>query len=137
MPHSPRVYGDRLWVLDSGHGHLGYIDTRRGRFEPVTFCPGYLRGLSFIGHFAVVGLSLPRNNRTFQGLGLDQALQSGGHRARCGLQIIDLRTGELVHWLYIDGVVEELYDVIVLPGVIRPQALGFKTKEIQHILSIA
>jgi len=137
MPHSPRVYEDRLWVLDSGHGHLGYIDTRRGRFEPVTFCPGYLRGLSFISHFAVVGLSLPRNNRTFQGLGLDQALQGGGHRARCGLQIIDLRTGELVHWLYIDGVVEELYDVIVLPGVIRPQALGFKTKEIQHILSIA
>jgi len=35
-----------------------------------------------------------------------------------------------------EGVVEELYDVVVLPGVQRPMALGFKTDEIRRILSI-
>jgi hypothetical protein len=34
-------------------------------------------------------------------------------------------------------VIQELYDVIVLPGVRRPMALGFKTGEICRTLSIA
>jgi uncharacterized protein (TIGR03032 family) len=57
MPHSPRVYRDQLWLLDSGTGHFGKVDRSTGKFEPLTFCPGYLRGLSFIGDYAVVGLS--------------------------------------------------------------------------------
>src|SRR5262245_55330326 len=47
MPHSPRVYQDRLWVLNSGAGEIGSIDRTSGRFEPLAFCPGYLRGLAF------------------------------------------------------------------------------------------
>jgi hypothetical protein len=31
----------------SGTGYLGSVDLAEGRFEPVTFCPGYLRGLTF------------------------------------------------------------------------------------------
>ena len=65
MPHSPRWYRDRLWVLDSGNGDFGYIDLDAGQFIPVTFCPGYARGLSFIGDYAIVGLSKPRGNKTF------------------------------------------------------------------------
>ena len=34
------------------------------------------------------------------------------------------------------GVVEELYDVVLLPGVMRPMALGFKTDEIRRVLSV-
>lgn len=26
MPHSPRVYRDKLWLLNSGTGHFGFID---------------------------------------------------------------------------------------------------------------
>jgi hypothetical protein len=48
--------------------------------------------------------------------------------------VIDPRTGDTVHWLRLDGMVAELYDVVVLPGVVRPMALGFKTDEIQRIL---
>src|SRR5690606_29974768 len=42
MPHSPRWYRDRLWLLNSGTGFLGTLDTGSGRFEEVAFCPGYL-----------------------------------------------------------------------------------------------
>ncbi len=38
MPHSPRWYRDRLWVLNSGTGQLGYVDIASGRFEPIAFC---------------------------------------------------------------------------------------------------
>ena len=136
MPHSPRVYRDKLWLLDSGNGDFGYVDLARGRFEPVAFCPGYARGLAFVGDFAVVGLSRPRENKTFSELALDDRLREKNIGARCQLQVIDLKRGDVVHSLRIEGVVSELYDVVVLPGVRRPTALGFKTDEIRRVISV-
>jgi uncharacterized protein (TIGR03032 family) len=136
MPHSPRWHQDKLWVCNSGTGEFGHVELDTGRFVPLTFCPGYMRGLFFHGDYALVGLSKPRRNRTFSGLALDGNLKSRKAEARCGVQVIDLRTGDTVHWLRIEGVVTELYDVITLPGVKRPMALGFKTNEIGRVLSI-
>jgi len=136
MPHSPRLYKDKLWILDSGTGNFGYVDIASGKFETVAFCPGYARGLSFIGNFAVIGLSTIRHNKTFSGLPLDDALKEKGVSPRCALQIVDLNSGDVVHALNIKGVVEELYDVVTLPNAIRPMALGFKTEEIRRILRV-
>jgi uncharacterized protein (TIGR03032 family) len=136
MPHSPRWHNDRLWLSNAGTGEFGYADLARGRFEPVAFCPGFLRGADFVGDYAIVGLSLPRENRTFNGLPLDARLAGAGADPRCALQVIDLKSGDIVHWLRIEGVVQELYDVSVLPGVRRPMAIGFVSDEIRRILTI-
>lgn len=136
MPHSPRWHQGKLWLLNSGTGEFGYVDPEAGRFVPVTFCAGYMRGLYFHGDFALIGLSRPRHNKTFEGLPLDEQLRSRQAEARCGIQVIDLRTGDAVHWLRIEGIVEEIYDVITLPGVRNPMALGFKTDEIRRVISI-
>ena len=140
MPHSPRWHdagdGGRLWLLDSGTGWFGHADLEAGRFERLTFCPGYSRGLAFHGPFAVIGLSKPRENRTFTGLPLDEELVRRDAEPRCGLMVVDLRTGDAVHWLRIEGVVEELYDVAVLPGVRRPMAIGLKTDEIRRMITV-
>jgi uncharacterized protein (TIGR03032 family) len=137
MPHSPRFHRGRLWLLNSGTGFLGSLDPATGTFQPLTFCAGYLRGLAFAGDYAVVGLSGPRHDRkTFGGLALDEELAKRGAEPRCGLQVIDLRTGDVVHWVRIEGLVSELYDVVALPGVVRPMALGFKTDEIQRLLTL-
>jgi hypothetical protein len=136
MPHSPRWHQNKLWLLNSGTGEFGHLELDSGRFIPVTFCAGYMRGLYFHGDYALVGLSKPRHNKTFSGLTLDDNLKSRKAEARCGIQVIDLRTGDAVHWLRFEGIVEELYDVIPLPGVQRPMALGFKTDEIGRVLSI-
>ena len=135
MPHSPRWYRDKLWLLNSGTGEFGYADLEKGKFEPVAFCPGYLRGCSFHGDFAIVGISQPRHNKTFRGLPLDERLLAKNAEPRCGLLAIDLRSGDVVHSLRIEGIVEELYDVTVLPGVRRPMAIGFKTNEIRRIVT--
>ena len=75
MPHSPRWYREKLWLHNSGLGELGYIDMKTGKFEPVVFCPGYLRGLAFWKNYAIVGLSKPRGeDKTFSGLPLDDRL---------------------------------------------------------------
>lgn len=84
----------------------------------------------------MVGLSLNRENKTFQGLALEDNLKKRKAEPRCGPQVIDLKSGDVVHWLRIEGVVRELYDVSVLPGVRRPMALGFKTDEIRRMISI-
>ena len=137
MPHSPRLYRDKLWVLNSGTGEFGYIDMDKGAFEAVAFCPGYLRGLSFVGDYALVGLSQPRGNKTFEGLPLEDELQKRSVEPRCGIDVIDLNTGDVVHGFRISGLVQELYDVVALPGVRRPMALGFKTDEIRHTVTVA
>ena len=136
MPHSPRVHNGELWVLNSGTGDFGCVDRSAGKFEPLTFCAGYLRGMSFVDDFAVVGLSKPRDNKTFTGLALDDQLRERDAEARCGLQVIDLRSNDIVHWLRIEGIVAELYDVVALRGVVRPMLLGFKSDEIRRTLSI-
>jgi uncharacterized protein (TIGR03032 family) len=136
MPHSPRWYADKLWLLNSGSGEFGYIELNTGRFIPVCFCSGYLRGLAFYGNFAVIGLSKPRQNQTLSGLSLEKRLQNQHQEAECGLDVIDLRSGQVVHQLRIEGLVSEVYDIVTLARTRRPMVLGFKTDEIQRLLTI-
>ncbi len=136
MPHSPRLHGGTLYLLDSGTGRFGTLNPATGGFEEIAFCPGYLRGLAFHGRFAIVGLSQPRENKTFSGLPLDEALARKNADPICALMVIDLKTGAIAHWLKMEGVLHELYDVVALPGIRRPQAVGLKTDEIRRILTI-
>ncbi|MGE5563566.1 MAG: TIGR03032 family protein [Bacillota bacterium] len=136
MPHSPRLHEGRLWLLNSGAGQLGFVDLGEGRFEAAGFCPGYARGLAFAGGHAIVGLSLQRENRTFGGLELENELARRDVEPRCGLAVFDLATGDMPHWVRISGVVRELYDVAFLRGVRRPSAIGFKSDEVRHVISI-
>jgi uncharacterized protein (TIGR03032 family) len=136
MPHSPRWYRDKLWLLNSGTGDFGYVDMASGKFEPVAFCAGYQRGLAFHGDFAIIGLSQARHNKTFSDLPINQRLAEKQAEPRCGILIVDLRTGDVVHSLRIEGVVQELYDVQVLPNIRRPMAIGFKTDEIRRVITI-
>jgi hypothetical protein len=50
--------------------------------------------------------------------------------------IINLLQGKIIHWLKLEGVVSELYDVAILPNVRRPMALGFKSDEIKRLITI-
>jgi uncharacterized protein (TIGR03032 family) len=100
----------------------------------VAFCPGFVRGLGFHGNFALVGLSKPRYER-FEGLALDKRLAEADSEPWCGLQVIDLNTGTCVHWFRIDGPVGELYDVAVVPNVMRAMSLSFASNEVMGLIT--
>jgi uncharacterized protein (TIGR03032 family) len=134
MPHSPRLYQGKLWILNAGTGELGWVQRETRSFRALTFCPGFLRGLAFRGKYAFVGLSKPRYER-FEGLDLDAKLREADSEAWCGVQVIDLDTGACAEWFRIDGVVGEIYDVGLVPGVSCPMSLGFGSKEIQTLLT--
>lgn len=125
MPHSPRLYRGKLWVLNSGMGELSVVDPADGKVTPVAFCSGFARGLSFIDNYAIVGVSRPRNNTHFEDVPLDERLQAMKQSARCGFLIIDINTGKMVEWLLFQHTITELYDVAVMLGVTQPELIGF------------
>jgi uncharacterized protein (TIGR03032 family) len=135
MPHSSRWHRGRLWLPDGGSGRPRFVGPG-GAFEEVAFLPGFLRGLAFAGAFAVFGLSPARHERTFAGLPLDATPAARNADPRCGLAVVDLAGGTVAHWVRVEGMVRELYDVAVLPGATRPMALGFKTDEVRRLLTV-
>jgi uncharacterized protein (TIGR03032 family) len=138
MPHSPRWHRNTLWLHNSGTGEFGYADLKAGKFVPVAFCPGYLRGLAFTGDFAVLGMSKPRRGKgVFSGLALEERITAQKVEPRCGLAVVNLRSGDIVHWFRFDTVIEELYDVAVLENCRKPMAIGFQTDEIRREISFA
>ncbi len=137
MPHSPRMHNGELWLLNSGTGELGVVNfdsEGHGLFEPRVFCPGFLRGLSFYGNLAFVGLSKPRYKR-FEGLELDQKLKDADSEPWCGIQIIDLTSGSCVDWFRIDGKIGELYDIEIIPGVTTPMAVAPDSQEAANLIT--
>ncbi len=112
MPHSPRWYDDRLWVLESGKGSLAYWSADQQQLVTVAELPGFTRGLDFYGPFAFVGLSQVRESAAFSGLPLTQT------RAEryCGLWVIDCRSGETLAFLRFEAAVQEIFAVGIVPS---------------------
>jgi uncharacterized protein (TIGR03032 family) len=134
MPHSPRLHEGRLYVCNAGTGELGEIELPSGRFNPISFCPGFARGMAFVGNHVLIGLSLPRQHRDFSGLPLDDRLKREGCEPCCVIQAIDPRSGTAAHSLVLGGVVRELYDIAYLPGTRTPMAVGFAQGQINRLI---
>ncbi|HWT15514.1 MAG TPA: TIGR03032 family protein [Patescibacteria group bacterium] len=116
MPHSPRWYDGRMWVLESGKGTLSTIDLASGQITPVCELPGFTRGLAFHGHHAFIGLSQIRES-VFGGLPIVERLSE----RLCGIWAVDLRSGKIAGFLRFEGSVQEIFDVQLLAGLRFPE----------------
>ena len=134
MPHSPRWANGKLWVLNAGTGELGWVDMKAKKFVPLCFVPGFARGLSIVGNIAAVGLSKPRNKR-FEGLQLDEELTKRDVEPWCGVQIISLTNGDVMHWIRFEGDITEIFDIAFLPNVKNPMMVGLRTPEIRELIT--
>jgi uncharacterized protein (TIGR03032 family) len=134
MPHSPRVAQGGLYLLDSGRGMLVRVDPESGAREDIAFCPGFLRGLAIHNGYAMATVSLPRDG-AFAGLALQDELKKRDGEPWCGICVVDLRSGDLVEWIKLDGAIKELFDVAVIPDALCPMALGVSSPDIQSLIS--
>lgn len=134
MPHSPRVVGDNLYVLDSGRGRIVRIDPATGEKADIAFCPGFLRGMSIFDGHAIVTVSKPRNG-SFAGLLLDGELKTRDAEPWCGVLIVNLGSGDIVEWIRLEGHITELFDVATMPGVACPMSIGPNAPEMQNTIS--
>jgi uncharacterized protein (TIGR03032 family) len=117
MPHSPRWYAGKLWVLESGRGAVATIDAATGRVETVAELPGFTRGLAFAGPLAFVGLSQVREKNALGGMPLTDRVEE----RLCGVWVLDIRTGATIGSLRFDGFVQEIFDVQLLRGIRFPE----------------
>jgi uncharacterized protein (TIGR03032 family) len=118
LPHSPRVDGNRVFFLHSGQGELAMADAKTGAVTSVAPVPGISRGMALHGGYAFIGLSKARP--TLEGV----PIVAERDKLRCGLWVIDLRTGTVAAHLEFHTGVEEIFDVQVLPGVMSPYISG-------------
>ena len=134
MPHSPRLHDGKLYISNAGTGEVGEIELGSGRFNPIAFCPGFVRGLGFVGKDLLVGLSLPRQHRDFSGLPLDDRLKQAGQAPQCMVQVIDLNSGAATHAIALGGIVRELYDITCIPNFRAPMVVGFAQDQINRLI---
>lgn len=128
MPHSPRWHDGRLNVLESGTGRLLVIDPGACRSEVVAELPGFTRGLAMIGPYAFVGLSKIRSTSAMDGVPLAEQRD----RLKCGVAVVDLRTGQVLGLLEFQTAVEEIFDLQLLPGLRFPEVIGFQKEAIHN-----
>ena len=128
MPHSPRWHDGRLWLLESGTGQLVLVDPATGRRQRVAELPGFARGLAMVGPYAFVGLSKIRGGSAMDGVPLAERRE----QLKCGVAVVDLRSGRILASLEFQTAVEEIFDVQLLPGLRFPEVIGFQQETIQH-----
>jgi uncharacterized protein (TIGR03032 family) len=133
MPHSPRWYEGALYVLNSGSGELLRINPRDGSREVICRLTGYLRGLSFHGPHALVGLCQARETALFGGMPVTET----GERLLCGIALVDLRTGRPSGFLEITSGCSELFDLRVLQGEVRPAIVHIDSPDAKEAIALA
>ena len=121
MPHSPRWYRDRLWVLESGKGSLATIDLETGNVTTIAQLPGFTRGLEFYANVAFIGLSQVRETATFSGL----PITDNASDRICGVWVVNIDTGETIAFLKFEDAVQEIFSVRVLPGILFPEVIDW------------
>jgi len=115
MPHSPRIYDGKLYLLLSATGELVYVDQNKGSYEVITRLSGFVRGLARYQDYLFVGLSkLRQKSSAFRDLPIAKK------SLFCGIVVVYLPKGNIVGHIKYENSVEEIYDVQVLPELTRP-----------------
>lgn len=131
MPHSPRWYNDKLWLLESGEGTIGIVDLNTGKYESIAQFPGFTRGLSFCGPLAFIGLSQVRESAVFSGIPLVERLQKAEERT-CGVWVLNIETGDTLGFCQFEDGVQEIFAVECLPRIQFPDLVNHDPEIIGH-----
>lgn len=119
MPHSPRWYRDKLWILNSGEGFLTTLDLKTKELTNIVELPGFARGISFIGDLAFIGLSKVRETAVFTDFPLIEKLEE----RQSGVWVVNIQTKEIIGFLKFTEGVEEIFSVAIVPNSTYPALL--------------
>jgi uncharacterized protein (TIGR03032 family) len=128
MPHSPRWHDEKLWVLESGTGGVVLVDRVTGGRETIAQLPGFTRGLALAGPYAFIGLSKIRKTSAMDGVPIAERRDE----LKCGIAVLDLRSGQTVAFLEFQTAVEEIFDVQLFPALRFPEVIGFQQDTINN-----
>ncbi|MDM8544997.1 TIGR03032 family protein [Candidatus Venteria ishoeyi] len=129
MPHSPRLYDKKLYLLKSAHGSLLQIDTDTGKAHELARLPGFARGMARCGDYLFIGLSKLRG-KYFNDLPIAKG------KLFSGVMAFHLPSAKIVGSLHYLNGCEEIYDVQVLPGLSRFGILNAQGEGFRQDLSV-
>ncbi len=119
MPHSPRIYNDDLYCLQSAAGELIEVDKNTGKSETITKFDYFLRGMDKIGDYLFIGHSKLRHTTSvFKDLPIAKKSQ------KAGVIIVHLPSGAIVGNIMYENSVDEIYDIKILPNIVRPNIIN-------------
>lgn len=121
MPHSPRWYAGRLWVLESGCGGFGCIDPASGKYQEIARVPGFTRGLDFCGPLAFIGLSQVRESAVFSGIAIAETPLADRF---CGVWVVNIQTGQTIAFVKFEDAVQEVFAIQVLANMHMPDVIN-------------
>lgn len=122
MPHAPRLYDGKLYVLLSAKEQLICVDPSDGSHEVVANIPGFVRGMTKFGDYLFIGTSkVRRESSTAKHLKLSKASDIAG------ITILHLPTAKIIAGISWLSSVDEIYDVQVLPNTRRPNIVNTYT----------
>ena len=118
MPHSPRIYNNKIYFLNSAQGELCAVDTEKGTHETVCQLGGYARGMDKYGDYLFIGVSkLRHHSKVFGDLPIAKT-------SFAGIVVVYLPYGNVVGTIKYETSVEEIYDCKVIEGYTRPGILN-------------
>ena len=123
MPHSPRMYQGKLYLLSSATEELLCVDPINKRIESVAKVEGFIRGLSFKGDYAFIGTSKLRKSHTFGDLPI------ANKKIKAGVMVVNLKSKQKAGEIIYDDDLQEIYDVHVLDAKRRPNILNLPMSE--------
>ncbi|MDB5611571.1 MAG: hypothetical protein JWP25_8471 [Bradyrhizobium sp.] len=123
MPHSPRLVGEELYLLNGGKGEVLRIDRVSGEGTVLATLPGFTHGLCERGGVLFVGLSQNRISRKENPPPIAQQVD----RLIAGVAAIETKTGKILGVAEFNSGVSEVYDVQALPGIRRAGMHGLVT----------
>jgi uncharacterized protein (TIGR03032 family) len=119
MPHTPRIWDDKLYLLLSAAQRLVCVNPQNGQYETVAEIPGFVRGMAKHGDYVFIATSkLRKNSSTFRHLEIAESANEAA------ITIVHLPTGAKVGKLTFQASVDELYDIQILPNIKRPNIIN-------------
>ena len=126
MPHSPRWYQGKLWLLESGEGSLAQVDLESRTWRTIAQLSGFTRGIDFFGPLAFIGLSQVRESAVFSGIPLVERVRE----RTCGVWVVNIETGQTAGFLRFESGVQEIFAVQILRGMRFPELLEWNDERL-------
>lgn len=118
MPHSPRIYNGKLYLLNSAQGELIEVNPQTGTYEVIVNLGGFARGMDISGDYLFIGVSkLRHNSKAFRDLPIAKT-------SFAGVIAVYLPYKTIVGRMEYQMSVDEIYDVKVLSNKVRPNILS-------------
>ncbi len=131
MPHTPRIIGGEVFLLESAKGALTKIHLDSGKKEIVFQTDAFLRGMDLIGDYLFISKSKLRKNSSSFG-----KLPFAEKATEAGVLVVHLPSASLQGEIKYLTSVDEIYDLKIFPNQLRPNILSTLTEDFKAGLAL-